>query len=65
MNKRFFTISISYDFGEATVSKSDNWDNYDGLIKADILKDIKCGIESLYDEALIEMRREWESNSND
>ena len=54
MEKRFFTISISYDTGEAEAKPSKNWDDYSGLLKSDILKDLIHDFESMYEDALRE-----------
>ncbi len=58
MNKRFFSIKICYESGEAEVNKSDHWDDYDALIKADILGDLCSDFKSLYADAALELKRE-------
>lgn len=37
--KRFFTINIDWDCGEAEVATNDEWGSYNPLLKADILND--------------------------
>ena len=56
--KRFFKISVDYNSGEAEVSKTDEWDEYINLFKADILKDLVYDFTKLYEEALSEFYKE-------
>ena len=56
---RFFKISIDIENGDAEVTKSKHWDDYDPILKADILADMQADIEVLYDEARKDMRKAW------
>ena len=55
----FAELQYDPETGEAAIKWAPDWpENYDGLLRADVLQDCACQIEAAYRQALLQFKKD-------